>query len=339
MTAESMPAPLTPGDGKLRIYVENRENAFGNFVVSQDDLRRALGAQADRVEISVNSANAPDFASLQAATFFIGSGFDPQRLRDYGRKLRVVHCLSAGVEYYMPLDWLPSGAVLTNSSGAHEEKGGQYGLMAVLMLNERMPRLITSQKERRWDQAFSSTIRGKTALFFGTGSLGSAIAACLKPLGVRRIGISRNGRPVEAFDACHTVDTLHEWLPKADFLVVATPLTPATRNAVGAREIALLPPHAGLVNIGRAPVVDYLALATALREGRLSGAVLDVFDEEPLPESSDLWDVPNLIITPHTSCDDHHNYIDRCLSIFAGNVERLSKGLPLENVVDAIHQY
>lgn len=115
--------------------------------------------------------------------------------------------------------------------------------------------------------------------------------------------------------------------------------TPATRNAIGAREIVLLPPHACLVNIGRAPVVDYSPLATALKEGRLSGAVLDVFDEEPLPESSDLWYVPNLIITPHTSCDDHHNYIDRCLSIFAGNVERFSKGFPLENVVDAAHQY
>lgn len=328
-----------PDNGRFRIYVENRENAFGNFVVSQDDLLRSLGTLADRVEISVNSAASPDLASLEAATFFIGSGFDPQRLKQHGRALRIVHCLSAGVEYYMPLDWLPPDAVLTNSSGAHEEKGGQYGLMAVLMLNERMPRLITSQKQRLWDQVFSSTIRGKTALFFGTGALGSAIAACLKPLGVRRIGISRTGRQVEEFDACHTVASLHDWLPKADFLIVATPLTPATRNAIGAREIALLPPHAGLVNIGRAPVVDYGALTTALREGRISGAVLDVFEQEPLSEESDLWEVPNLIITPHTSCDDHYNYIDRCLSIFAGNVDRFLKGMPLENVVDAAHQY
>lgn len=327
------------GNDRLRIYVENREDAFGNFTVSEDSLRRALGPHAGCAEITVRTSAQPDIARLEAAQFFIGSGFDTRRLNAHGKSLKAVHCLSAGVEYYMPLDWLPEGAVLTNSSGAHEEKGGQWGLMTILMLNEGMPRLITSQKRHVWDRAFSSSISGKTALFFGTGALGGAIAARLKPLRVRCIGFSRTGKASEAFDACHTADALHEWLPKADFLVVATPLTPATRGVIGAREIALMPAHAGLVNIGRAPVVDYTALVAALREDRLSGAVLDVFEEEPLPAESELWDVPNLIVTPHTSCDDHHNYVERCLAIFAENIDRFSRGLPFENVVDPVHQY
>lgn len=329
-----------PHQEKLRIYVENRNDAFGkHFLVSEEALRKALGENAGRTEILMHENSAPDLAALGQADFFIGIAFDTARLGEHGTKLKAIHSLSAGVDRYMPLDWLPAGAVLTNSSGAHEEKAAQYGLMAVLMLNEHIPRFATAQKRHCWDQVFASSIKGKTAVFFGTGTLGGAVAACLKQLGVRCIGISRTGRPHESFDACYSGQALHEWLPKADFLVVATPLTAATRNAIGADEIALLPPHAGVVNIGRAAVMDYRALCDALKESRLSGAVLDVFDQEPLPEDSDLWDVPNLIVTPHTSCDDHDNYIDRCLAIFAENVDRHLRGLPFENIVDPTHQY
>lgn len=181
-----------------------------------------------------------------------------------------MHCLSAGVDYCLPLDWLRPGAVLTNSSGAHEEKGGQYGVMAVLMLNERVPRHVTSQRHRLWCQTFSSSIRGKTALFFGTGALGGAVAACLRSIGVRCIGFSRSGEPNGHFDGSFKATLLREWLPQADFLVVAAPLTDETRGVIGAREIALLPARAGIVNIGRAPVIDHNALCGSTSDGARS---------------------------------------------------------------------
>ena len=116
--------------------------------------------------------------------------------------------------------------------------------------------------------------------------------------------------------------------------MVACPLTAATRGAIGPGQLDRLPPHAGIVNVARSAIVDYDHLAGALRAGRLAGAVLDVFSPEPLPADSPLWDVPNLIMTPHTSCDDPAGYIERSLAILATNLGRLRAGASLVNVVD-----
>ena len=123
-------------------------------------------------------------------------------------------------------------------------------------------------------------------------------------------------------------------LAKADFVVGALPLTGETRGLLGRKELDLLPPHAGIVNLGRAAVIDYDALRDKLIKGELSGAVLDVFPEEPLPASSPLWSTPNLIISPHCGVDDATTYVARCLDIFLGNVRRYVAGRGLNNVVD-----
>ena len=116
---------------------------------------------------------------------------------------------------------------------------------------------------------------------------------------------------------------------------MACPLTAETRGAIGAAQLDRLRPHAGLVNVARAAIVDYDHLADALRAKRLAGAVLDVFSPEPLPADSPLWDVPNLVVTPHTSSDDPDGYIERSLAILATNLGHLRAGTPLVNVVDA----
>ena len=147
------------------------------------------------------------------------------------------------------------------------------------------------------------------------------------------IGVSRHGRPLDAVDEMHTPDRLDHLLPRADFVFVAVPLTPETRNLLDARRQGLMKRGAGLVNVGRAATVDYAALAANLRSGHLSGAVLDVFDPEPLPSESPLWNAPNLVVTPHVSADDGDSYVPLTLELVFHNLERLLDGRPLVNVV------
>jgi phosphoglycerate dehydrogenase-like enzyme len=140
-------------------------------------------------------------------------------------------------------------------------------------------------------------------------------------------------------DACVTTDGLDAALVRTDILVSTAPLTPATRHLVDRRRLELLPRGAGVVLVGRAAVLDCDALAEMLTRGRLGGAVLDVFPEEPLPPGHPLWDCPRLVMTPHCGLDDHARYIDACLDIFCGNLARFAAGEPLVNVVDPARGY
>ncbi|RUM20523.1 D-2-hydroxyacid dehydrogenase [Rhizobium vallis] len=316
------------------VYIENKHTPESPYFVSKEAVSRALGPNARRSEIVIHPEQEPDLNVLRSASYFVGSGFDVRRLREHGQSLRFVHCTSAGVEKYMPLDWLPNGAFLTNSSGVHAEKGGAFGAMTVMMLCEGVPRHIRNQRLRRWDNQLSACLSSKTVVVLGFGELGSAIASRLRPFGVRIVGVSRSGRPHPDANEMVEVGDLQSVLPIADCLVVSCPLTPQTFGLIGRKQIASMKSGASLFNIARGPVVDNAALCAALEAGHLSGAALDVFDPEPLPATSPLWDVPNLMIFPHISCDDADGYVDRCLSIFAENVEHDLAGRPLRNRVD-----
>ena len=248
-------------------------------------------------------------------------------------KLRLIHVIGAGVEHLCPMDWVPPGVTVANNRGAHADKAGEYGLMAVLMLHNRLPALIGNQRHAHWESLYSTPIGGRTLLVIGAGSIGAAVARRCRVLGMHVIGVTRHGRPLDAVDEMHTVELLDDLLPRADFVLVAVPLTPQTRNLLDARRQALMKRGAGLVNVGRAATVDYEALAANLRSGHLSGAVLDVFDPEPLPAGSPLWSVPNLVVTPHVSADDGDSYVPITLDLVFRNLERLLDGRPLVNVV------
>lgn len=321
------------------IYAENKTSAPREYQITPEILGSALAGSPHQFDFVIAETANPDIEALKAAEFMIGAGFHTARIAKWGRRLRLVHCTSAGVESYLPLDWLPTGAVLTNSSGVHARKGGAYGAMAVLMLNERIPRHASNQRLRRWDESLNTGIAGKTVLIHGFGSLGEAIARYLKPFGVRILGTRRSGQPHPLADAIVSPDRLQEVLPQAHFLVVACPLTKETRGQIGADQLALLPRGAGLLNISRGAVVDGKALAENLASGHLSGAVLDVFETEPLPEDSFWWDVSNLIITPHTSCDDSENYVESCTEIFVANVKSILDGEKPRNVVSQELEY
>jgi phosphoglycerate dehydrogenase-like enzyme len=156
---------------------------------------------------------------------------------------------------------------------------------------------------------------------------------------MRVIGIRKSKRPHPDVDEMFGHADLDAVIPRADFVLVATPLTEETRGMIGRQQLSLMKPDAGLINIGRAGVVDYEALAGHLRRGELAGAVLDVFDPEPLPKDSFLWEVPNLIMTPHVSSDEADDYIPGCLDVFFENVARMRSGHPLINVFDFSRGY
>jgi len=193
---------------------------------------------------------------------------------------------------------------------------------------------VTAQRAAKWDQVHATPIEGKTVVIVGAGALGTAAAAHAKRFGMRVLGVSRSGKKNPKFERMYAQKDLHKVLPKADFVIVTTPLTAETRGMLGRAELDLLPRHAGLVNLGRGPVIDNDALADKLRKGELSGAVLDVFPEEPLPASSPLWSTPNLIMSPHCAVDDAESYAARALDIFLKNLTRYLAGRKLNNVVD-----
>jgi phosphoglycerate dehydrogenase-like enzyme len=248
-------------------------------------------------------------------------------------KLRWIHIIGAGVEHLRPMDWLPPGVVLTNNSGVHAEKTAESALMAVLMLNNRIPAYVTDQRHRRWAPAFATPVAGKTVVVVGVGAMGHAAAGAFKRAGLRVLGVRRGGRPRRHVERMVAPDRLHEVLAEADFVHVAAPLTEETRHLIDAAAMDAMKPSAGLVNFGRGPVVDVAALAERLRDGRLGGAVLDVHDPEPLPADSPLWDVPNLILTPHVSSDDDVAYVPKTLDLVFDNLGRLLDGRPLRNRV------
>jgi phosphoglycerate dehydrogenase-like enzyme len=322
----------------MHIHIENGE---GDLYLQADRLRQRL-AKLEHGENAYTVSENADPARLGeglrgADILFAGRKLDLGLARQAAPTLRWVQIISAGVEAWLPS--LSDDIVLTNASGVHGEKGGEFVLAAALMLNYAIPRFVTDKAERRWSPRFGGPIAGRTVVLLGTGGIGGAAASALAARGVRVVGVNRSGVAQGSFEACHRVDRLDEILPQADILVSTLPLTAETRGLVDRRRLERLRQGAGVVVVGRADVFDYRALADLLVAEHLGGAVLDVFPREPLPTDDPLWDCPRLVMTPHCSVDDHETYIERCLDIFLDNLERRHEGRPMRNVVDRERGY
>jgi phosphoglycerate dehydrogenase-like enzyme len=161
--------------------------------------------------------------------------FPTDNLAEIAPKLKWIHCIGAGVEHLLPMNWLPQGVTLTNNKGVHAAKAGEFGLMAVLMLHSYIPAIVTNQKKRIFDSLYASPIAGKTLVVLGTGSLGGAAAKKVQQLGVHVIGVNRSGRAVDGCDEVMTTARLDDVLPRADYLLIATPDTPETRGLMDRR--------------------------------------------------------------------------------------------------------
>jgi len=276
---------------------------------------------------------------LAKAEVFVGWVFPTAHLARRAPHLRWIQLTGAGVEHLRPFGWMPPGLKLSNCSGVHGPKVAEFATMALLMLNSHMPHLATQQRAHRWYRSASSLIAGRTVVVVGLGGMGAAVAGAAKQLGLRVIGVNRSGRPNRSCERTLPVDRLHSVLPEADFLFLAAPLTAASQGLIGAKELGLMKPGAGLINVGRGGLVDEPALGRALKKGRLAGAILDVFATEPLPKSSPLWDTPNLMVVPHVSSDDEEAYMPRNYDLFFRNARRYLAGRPLMNLIDPMREY
>lgn len=317
----------------IRVHFANDPSLLPErFHVSEAQVAAALARYPDlrdAVEVSIDSLDG-DMEQVREADVLVGWTF-PDEMLAGARRLRWIHVIGAGVDHLYPFDWVPNGVVVTNSSGIHVDRAGDFIAGGLLMLNSHMPLHFNAQQEHRWSPAHSDPIAGKTVVIVGVGTIGGEGARRAKGLGLHVRGVRRTGEARPGIvDEMYAPPDLEVALRGADFVVVCAALTPNSKSLIGRRELELLPDRAGLINMARAAIVDYDALAATLRAGRLSGAILDVFDPEPLPSDSELWDCPRLVVTPHISSDPL-DYTERWLEIFARNLSRFASDEPLSN--------
>ena len=247
-----------------------------------------------------------------------------------------IHNAGAGVDHFPPWD---AGAVtVTNASGVLSNAMTEYVVASLLMMNIGFARYQRQQAAREWRINPWQSVRGRTLLVVGLGNIGRRVAERAQQLGMHVIGVRSRPEPVAGVDTVITAEQLYAGISRADFIAVHVPLTSRTCRLIDAAAIACMQPHAVLINTSRGGVVDEEALHEALRARRIKGAVVDVFHHEPLPVDSPLWDLDNIVITPHMA-DAVEGWEERMTDYFGDNLERWLARQPLENVVDAERGY
>ena len=285
-------------------------------------------------------------------------------------RLRWVHSATAGVERVLTPLSLERDLVITNARGVFSRPIAEYVMLMILAVSRRLPQLLELQRERTWQPLEGTELRDVTVGIVGLGSIGRAVARLASAFGCRVLAVRRRvdagtepaprpapggegvaigaagARPEAAATGWEAGEperlavervvgpsALLELLGESDFIVLAAPLTRETEAMIDAQALARVKPGAWLINVARGRLVDERALLRALREGPLGGAVLDTFWEEPLPPTSPFYDLPNVIVTPHTSWASSR-VLDRSIELFCENLRRFSRGEPLLNVVD-----
>jgi phosphoglycerate dehydrogenase-like enzyme len=258
-----------------------------------------------------------------------------------GPRIRWLHTASAGVDHVLtPAVRDKPGLIVTDSGPAFGIAIGEFVLAWMLSVTHRLPELLDRQRARRWEPLTQRELHGQTVGILGLGPIGQGIAARTKALGMRTLGFRRRPEPAPHVDEVLTETTgLARLLVESDWVVIAAALTDETRHLIGATELAWMKPSAWLVNIARGGLVDEAALVRALQRGQIAGACLDVFAREPLPADSPLWDLPNVLVSPHNSPGWTDGLRARQKDLFLDNLCRFAAGEPLAGVVDIARGY
>ena len=257
-----------------------------------------------------------------------------QELINVAPNLKWVQTLSAGVGYVLFPAMVKSDIILTNGSGVFDIPIAETVLAYMLTVVRDLPEFLKQQRAHEWKKRSLNELHGSTVGIVGMGSIGSEVARLAQAFGTRVLATKRHPEHGgERADRVLPNDELPELLAESDFIVITAPLTEETQHLIDAQAFEQMKPGAWLINIGRGGIVDEEALIDALREGRIAGACLDVFEEEPLPKDSPLWDLPNVIITPHNS-GSTPKMEEREIDLFVENVRRYVSGDPMINVVD-----
>lgn len=249
-------------------------------------------------------------------------------------RLEWVHVAASGVDASLSDEVRSRRVIVTNSRGVTAEAMAEYALALMLAVAKSLPVTFADQRQRQWTPRLSRMLAGRCLVTVGVGPVGRSLAAKATALGMRVIGIGRRPHPPGGgFERIDGADRIREAFAEADYVVAATPLTSETRGLIGRAELAALSRDAVLVNLGRGAVIDEPALVEALVEERLGAACLDVFQQEPLPTSSPLWELPQVIVSPHMS-SDFTGWEEAMVDLFVANLRRWREGTPLTNVVD-----
>ncbi|WP_439594854.1 D-2-hydroxyacid dehydrogenase [Falsiroseomonas sp.] len=316
--------PVTPAQVAAALA---RHPEIGQPVISYADDDAGFAAAMAEAEVLLT------WTRVVKARFPVGA------LPGIAPKLKVIACTSAGLDGLSPFDWLPPEIVLLNNRGAHAAKAGEFALMSLLMLASHIPYFGTQQRAESWSKRFGSTLAGRTVCIVGLGSIGGTAAKHAKAFGMKVIGVRNSAQPHPHCDEVVTTAALDTVLPRAEFLLLACPLTPETRGLIDRRRIGLLPRGAKLVNMARGAVWDQDTVCDALEAGALDGVVTDVAVPEPLPAGHRLWRTPGMLVVPHVSSDDPATYNDDTLDILFRNLLAMRAGQPAPNRVEPQRGY
>ena len=313
---------------------------------------RAAAPGARLVTVSIEGlADGPlDDVEVMLRGWLNSDAFD--RLLARAPRLAWVHSATSGVERALTPASRERGLIVTNARGVFSRPIAEYVLMMILAVSRRLPQLLELQRERTWQPLEGSELRDVTVGIVGLGSIGRAVGALATAFGCRVIAVRR--RPETGAEASREGDDLSfgeamldrvggpemlpELLGESDFIVLAAPLTPETEDMINADTLSMVKRGAWLINVARGRLIDERALLRALRDGPLGGAVLDTFREEPLPALSSFYELPNVIVTPHTAWSSGR-VLDRSVELFCDNLRRFANGVPLLNVVDPAAGY
>lgn len=252
--------------------------------------------------------------------------------------LKWVQLCSTGFGDNITTEVIQGAVALTNAPGIHTNPIAESVLAAILDHAKRLKKRRVDQKNRSWTRLENDDLVGRTVLIVGLGQIGKRVALLCKAFGMRVVGVKRRVEPVEGLDAVCSVQELSEYLPAADYVVLALPFTPETEDLWSAGEFKAMKDSAYLINVGRGRVVHEPTMIKALEKGWIAGAYLDAFVEEPLPETHPFWSMENVLLVPH---DSHSSPLigDRLVDLFCANLERYVRGEPLENVCDPAKGY
>jgi phosphoglycerate dehydrogenase-like enzyme len=314
-----------------------------------------IGAVSPRLDVMGHRKGGP-LEVVAAAEVLLVQGWMPRP--DQAPDLRWLQLMSAGADHAMKRPLVAdTDVVVTTASGIHASPIGEYCMAMILAFAYEVPRFLDLQARREWlapDRAVPRTLRGQTIGIVGYGSIGRELARLAAGFGMRVVAVKRDpstmvdddgftmpgtGDPTGAIPASvHRPEELAAVVAECDVVVSTLPGTPATKHLVDAAVLRSMKPTAVLVNIGRGAVIDEAALVDVMAEGRIAGAALDVFEEEPLPSESPLWSMPNVVVTPHVS-GNSDRYDEMVTDVFVENLARYLDGRPLLNVLDRRRGY
>jgi phosphoglycerate dehydrogenase-like enzyme len=276
---------------------------------------------------------------------FIGLSLRPEQFAA-AKRLRWIHSPAAAVHQLMYPELIKSSVALTNSTGVHGPVVAEHAITLLLALAKRLPQAMQYQAKHEWSQnqlwqgsPRPREVADSTVLVIGMGSIGREFAARAKALGMRILAIRENpAKGLDGADAVYGSAQIDDVLPQADYVLLCTPVTPATTGIMNAARLGKMKPDAYLINVARGPLIEEAALLDALQHRRIAGAALDVFNQEPLPADSPFWSLDNILVTPHTAAVTDRLW-ERHYRLIVDNMKRFLAGERLLNEVDKSRGY